>query len=181
MKKKFPSWLGNRFHCPDFAVQGGKYLKASFSCIVPPDHRGIAGNLCVLSPTLLWDKMCDGGPIEHQLDPPLYYYNIVWYQKVRQKHKRFLRRTIRSKQWHVTPHRKILPISCGKIWCNLCLICSIVTYNKIGKIRIFGSGIYLLPLLLLIFSWPNFLWQKISQTLGNETFFVAYFSPTVEF
>ena len=81
MKKKFPSWLGNRFHCPDFAVQGGKYLKASFSCIVPPDHRGIAGNLCVLSPTLLWDKMCDGGPIEHQLDPPLYYYNIVWYQK----------------------------------------------------------------------------------------------------
>ena len=94
---------------------------------------------------------------------------------MRQKHKRFLRRTIRSKQWHVTPHRKILPISCGKIWCNLCLICSIVTYNKIGKIRIFGSGIYPLPLLLLIFYFPNFFEQKISENFRKWDIFCGLF------
>ena len=118
---------------------------------------GIVGNLCVLSSLLLWDKMCDGAvPIQHQLDPPRCSSNTVWYQKSEtetQKNCRTIRSSCNETRDTFSTSWKNTTFSCGKIWCNLCLICPIVTYNKNWNFGI------ICPSFLSYFTSPTF-WNK---------------------
>ena len=111
---------------------------------------------------LLWDKMCDGAvPIQHQLDTPL--LQNVWYQKSEtetQKNCRTIRSSCNETRDTFSTSWKNTTFSCGKIWCNLCLICPIVTYNKNWNFGI------ICPSFLSYFTSPTF-WNKKSFALGN--------------
>ena len=114
---------------------------------------------------LLWDKMCADGavPIQHQLDTPL--LQNVWYQKSEtetQKNCRTIRSSCNETRDTFSTSWKNTTFSCGKIWCNLCLIslilCTIVTYkyNKIG----IGGLLATPPFCCHILLPSNFLEQK---------------------
>ena len=114
---------------------------------------------------LLWDKMCADGavPIQHQLDTPL--LQNVWYQKSEtetQKNCRTIRSSCNETRDTFSTSWKNTTFSCGKIWCNLCLIslilCTIVTYkyNKIG----IGGLLATPPFCRHILLPSNFLEQK---------------------
>ena len=113
---------------------------------------------------LLWDKMCADGavPIQHQLDTPL--LQNVWYQKSEtetQKNCRTIRSSCNETRDTFSTSWKNTTFSCGKIWCNLCLIslilCTIVTYkyNKIGIGGLLATPPFCRHILL-----DNFLEQK---------------------
>lgn len=124
---------------------------------------GIVGNLCVLSSLSFCGIKCVMGQYQYNINWIHRSSNTVWYQKSEtetQKNCRTIRSSCNGTRDTFSTSWKNTTFSCGKIWCNLCLICPIVTYNKIWNFGI------ICPSFLSYFTSPTF-WNKKSFALGN--------------